>query len=1648
MRSKIFLVILSLFAVNAQAQMGNEWINFGQSYFKIPVAKDGIYKLTYLDLQTAGFPVGTTDPNKIQLFHRGIEQALYVDGASDGQFNPVDFIEFYGRKNDGTLDSELYRPSFAQPHAYYNLYSDTTSYFLTVGTSNGKRMVDFFEINSSAIPKETYHIDEKLKILTSDYSSGIFYGADAQNTFFDVGEGWTDTQITTGLSRDYTFTNVSLAVTSSPPPQLEMVMVGRGNIPHAVEVYVGNSFRLINTISFSGYSATTFSQAIDWTDVAADGTLVVRIKVVGVGGAPDRISVSYLRLNYAQQTDAQGSTEKVFMLNANPSDKSYLEISNAVSNTRLFDITNPSSVARIGTTLTATLNAVIPSTNTRRKIIATSIFTVPAVKPVSFRQIIHSQHNYIIISHPTLRKAGGGYADPVLAYAAYRASDEGGKYDTLVVNIQQLYDQFSYGEQTPVSIFRLMKFLAASNLPRYLFLIGKGLELNYSYYRNPNSYPVYKDFVPSAGMPASDMNFTAGLSGTTFEPAVPTGRITATNSSQVAAYLNKIKEMEAIPYDAMWRKDILHLSGGIEAGEPQRFRSYMDDFKVIAEDYHLGGQVASISKNSTDITLINIAEEVNKGLGLVTFFGHSSASTLDFDIGYVSDPVLGYNNPKKYPILLMNGCEAGASFIPYFLFGEDWVLAANKGATGFIAHSFYGLESNLKKYADIFYEVGYGDSVFINKGIGDIQKEVAKRFIQGSSASPENTSQVQQMILLGDPAVKLFGAPKPDLEINSNNLIIESLDGSEVTALTESFAVKMIVRNFGTAKNETMRVEVERLLNDGSVLLYDSLYPTPKYADTLALIIRTGRENGSGNNAFTITLDPDNIIDELRKDNNVATYQLVVPLNGTKNLYPQKFAIVHSASPSLSFQTTDLLSGERDFLVELDTLNTFDSPLKKQFTVKGNVLGRQAVDLLSLDSLAYYWRTKLINPLAGESEAWTESSFTYINNGSEGWAQVHFPQYIENQGEGLEKDATLRRLNFKETITAIDIKTFGGSAGKPNDSVSVKIGGAEYNLYTQSGGGFGCRNNTINLIAFDKKSTVPYVGVYFKWYEILYTYGGRRLVCGREPFVINSFTPSELSTGNNDDIIKYVDNILVGDSVVLYSMGDAGYSAWPAAAKNKLGELGISVAQIDDLLPGEPVVIFARKGLAPGSATILKTSGPQPEQQKLVVNKTITGRYLSGEMKSTLIGPAQQWQSFIGQPSEIEASDIAYFDIHGITLDGDDQLLFSHVSYGMDLSSVSADDYPYLKIVFYAEDNINLTAAQLKKWLVTYTPVPEGLLIYNGITSQEIISEGEEWKSTYGFMNISETTFADSLTVRYEVFNQSTRNSNLEVFKIKQPAPGDTTLFDVTFNSSNQTGLNDVNVLTFTSFKPELYYDNNVIELREHLNVQIDNFDPVMDVTIDGRRVLNNDFVFSNPFILVKVWDENRNSLITDISTVQIFLTYPCDVENCPVTQIDLSSDDVKWYPATNESDFRIEFKPTNLPDGKYTLRVLATDAKGNESGAIPYLVDFIVKNETTVVISDPYPNPFAARTYLNITVSGNTLPDQYQFEIFDLNGKLLREFQQDEMPPIFIGTNIISWSGTDDYGNEMVNGMYLFKLSLSIDGNQIEKRGKIVLVR
>jgi hypothetical protein len=163
--------------------------------------------------------------------------------------------------------------------------------------------------------------------------------------------------------------------------------------------------------------------------------------------------------------------------------------------------------------------------------------------------------------------------------------------------------------------------------------------------------------------------------------------------------------------------------------------------------------------------------------------------------------------------------------------------------------------------------------------------------------------------------------------------------------------------------------------------------------------------------------------------------------------------------------------------------------------------------------------------------------------------------------------------------------------------------------------------------------------------------------------------------------------------------------------------------------------------------------------------------------------------------------------------------------------------------------------------------------------------------------------------------------------------------------------------------------------------------------------------------------------------------------------RIFFSDPTISWSPATDTSEFIVHFKPQKLDDGRYLLHIEANDANGNSSGSTPYQITFQVKNETTISISSPYPNPFKYKANFEVTITGQAIPERFSLDIVSVNGNFLHHFTEEDVA-LHIGTNIISWTGLDTSGNTLPGGVYVFKLSVKAGDQSLQKTGKLVLLR
>ena len=547
--------------------------------------------------------------------------------------------------------------------------------------------------------------------------------------------------------------------------------------------------------------------------------------------------------------------------------------------------------------------------------------------------------------------------------------------------------------------------------------------------------------------------------------------------------------------------------------------------------------------------------------------------------------------------------------------------------------------------------------------------------------------------------------------------------------------------------------------------------------------------------------------------------------------------------------------------------------------------------------------------------------------------------------------------------------------------------------------------------------------------------------------MINNFLPTELETGHGDDLAQWVANIASSDSVVLYSIGDAGYASWSAGVLQQLAKLGIGSNQLNGIQAGEPFIIFGKKGSPAGNAKIFRASQSPVNAQALSVSKTITGHDSHGSLSSVLIGPAQTWSQLRLQLAGATVNDQYGVDVTGVNLDGQQTILKSKLKTTADLSDVNSSLYPYLKLTLYTEDQVDLTPVQLREWLVTYTPMAEGMVTYIGTQQVETRQEGEVWNSTFGFTNFSSINFTDSLVVQVGIFSSDLGAGESQRFKIKPPLPHDTTKFSFQVKTRGKAGANDISVSVNPRILPEQYYDNNVLTLYGHLQVVADRTAPILDVTVDGRRLTNGDAVSAAPAIMAKVIDNNLYLLKTDTIGVNLYLQNPCTSGNCQFKRIAFSSKDVTWTPATTTKAFQVSYQAHDLTAGEYALKVEATDASGNSSGTEPYEVSFVVTDETAFTLQSVYPNPTSDKFHFKIYLTGS-LPTDFQFQLYSPTGGMIRSFGNEVLDVLHVGTNEIVLNATDSDGNPLFTGIYFFRMTAVMDGVQTTISGKLAVVR
>jgi hypothetical protein len=437
------------------------------AWVKIGITESGVYRLSQAQLIQLNPTFATADPKRLRLYGNGgavlpqpnatprstdlTENAIQVVGEADGRFDASDAILFFGQSPHIVRYDSIARRFTHQ----INPYSDTTFYFLTIGSSPGLRLADRPAGSLAASPTVTifddyqFHEQDLMKI-PSVHSGREWYGE----------------YLTTDTTKVVPF-DVPGALPNSVIRLTASVVAG-ATVSTQFRVQVNDlSVGIMPVYPISGYE-------YDYQGVARTDTFLAKRTT---GDNPLRVAVTFRKnglysaqgyLNYLAvqiQRELRQYDKPVWMRRLR---KGQYAVKQATSSLRVWNVTDPLKPVAQAYTLSSAQEAVWTSAQADDYFLFTDLQTLSPVSLVNVsNQDLHSQQtpNLILVTPAAWREQAE-------RLAKFRRDND--QLTVLVVTTQQVYNEFGSGQPDPTAIRDMARYFYRKqpNKLRYLLLFG------------------------------------------------------------------------------------------------------------------------------------------------------------------------------------------------------------------------------------------------------------------------------------------------------------------------------------------------------------------------------------------------------------------------------------------------------------------------------------------------------------------------------------------------------------------------------------------------------------------------------------------------------------------------------------------------------------------------------------------------------------------------------------------------------------------------------------------------------------------------------------------------------------------------------------------------------------------------------------------------------------------------------------------------------------------------------------------------------------------------------------------------------------------------------------------------------------------------
>jgi CheY-like chemotaxis protein len=721
---------------------------FGSAVYKISTGTEGIYRMDRAFFSGQGLStaeIDAIDLNQIRLFNLGEEVAIYIyDQGVAGELNAGDFIEFYAVAVDDA----------------YAKYSAQNVYWLTLSGGAGlpKRMATDDGSPAGGAPATDF-------MDTARHEKDIIYwlkapGADSiERWFFNIFVQGTE-HAGGGQPKPFTI--------SVPEPvslgTLTILVAGQTDTDHELRVAINGSEQSFVWSGISYYEATLEDVAL----IDADNT--VTLQCLSADGN-DSIAVDFFEIRYRRDYVAGADNTLKFV----PDNGSRYVIDGFSSDTLLaYDISSPVDVAKMDNTVISGANPYSiefepASLGDTYLVVATAAINVPdSLVADSVSSLFDTENgaDYILITHRDVGWDGNGDAYEWLEDLAALRQAQGLRVE--VVDIEDIYDEFSYGIKGPQALKDFLAYAYSdwdAPAAQYVLLVG---DSTYDPKDNWNGadatayLPTYQIFTEHKGETVTDEWFVT-ISGEDAIADMHIGRLPAADAAQAAVMVNKILTYETTPNSKFgdpnaWEKNILLVA---DNQRPGALYLYEADFATMNEDAaallpavmnpyagYLGIHYASAAYlNDFITTTLN-----NEGALMVNYAGHGATQVWAEEHILDTGDLSGLNNTAELPVFVSMSCETG-----FFAYPEVWfnpslaeaLLRSDAGAVAALMPTGMTTTEGQRILNSALFEHIFSEDI---RTLGPAIAS-AKQTLLANGARYEQVSQT--FLLFGDPAMAL-----------------------------------------------------------------------------------------------------------------------------------------------------------------------------------------------------------------------------------------------------------------------------------------------------------------------------------------------------------------------------------------------------------------------------------------------------------------------------------------------------------------------------------------------------------------------------------------------------------------------------------------------------------------------------------------------------------------------------------------------------------------------------------------------------------------------------------------------------------------------------------------------------------------------------